>query len=398
MNKPTFNPKNPLLWAMCAIALVVFGVLIGRLTAKPSESERPTSGTSADAPDNTKITMTVQATTPSPMLVSDSVSASGVMSTKEIAEVSAKITGATIEQVLVEVGDHVKAGQVLAVLDKDTMSENAVQAQADYEQARASREQAQADLARVEPLLAIDAVSRQQVDSYRTALKQAQATEKASLARLSTAKSNLNNTQIIAPVAGIISAKNAQVGVLVSGTPLFSIIKGGRLEWQATLSPADAERIHVGQQAQVVVGDESVAGQVTHLSPTANAGREIVVHVAMPAHSALRAGTYQRGQFVLGSQSHHAIPSSAVMSTDGYDYVWQLAKTDQIDIYQTQRQKITVLAREQDKVATDLPSDTLIVANGVSFLNENDLVNIVMIQDMTKDTTQAMTENKAQNP
>lgn len=385
MNKPTFNPKNPLLWAMCAITLVVFGVLIGRLTTKPSETARPTSATSADAPDNTKVAMTVQATTPSPMLVSDSLSASGVMSAKETAEVSAKITGATVEQVLVEVGDYVKAGQVLAILDKDTMSENAVQAQADYEQARASREQAQADLARVEPLLAIDAVSRQQVDSYRTALKQAQATEKASLARLSTAKSNLNNTQIIAPVAGIISAKNAQVGVLVSGTPLFSIIKGGQLEWQATLSPADAERIHVGQQAQVMVGDESVAGQVTHLSPTANAGREIVVHVAMPAHSALRAGTYQRGQFVLGSQSHHAIPSSAVMSTDGYDYVWQLAKTDQTDVYQTQRQKITVLAREQDKVATDLPSDTLIVANGVSFLNENDLVNIVMIQDMAGD-------------
>ncbi|STZ08317.1 Macrolide-specific efflux protein macA precursor [Moraxella caprae] len=385
MNKPTFNPKNPLLWAMCAIALVVFGVLIGRLTAKSSETARPTSATSIDAPDNIKIAMTVQATTPSPMLVSDSVSASGVMSAKETAEVSAKITGATIEQVLVEVGDYVKAGQVLAVLDKDTMSENAVQAQADYEQARASREQAQADLARVEPLLAIDAVSRQQVDSYRTALKQAQATEKASLARLSTAKSNLNNTQITAPVAGIISAKNAQVGVLVGGTPLFSIIKGGRLEWQATLSPADAERIHVGQQAQVMVGDESVAGQVTHLSPTANAGREIVVHVAMPAHFALRAGTYQRGQFVLGSQSHHAIPSSAVMSTDGYDYVWQLAKTDQTDIYQTRRQKITVLAREQDKVAIDLPSDTLIVANGVSFLNENDLVNIVMTQDMAGD-------------
>lgn len=394
MNKPTSNPKNPLLWVMCAIALVVFGVLIGRLTAKPSETTRPTSATSADAPDNTKVAMTVQATTPSPMLVSDSLSASGVMSAKETAEVSAKITGATVEQVLAEVGDYVKAGQVLAVLDKDTMSENAVQAQADYEQARASREQAQADLARVEPLLAIDAVSRQQVDSYRTALKQAQATEKASLARLSTAKSNLNNTQIIAPVAGIISAKNAQVGVLVSGTPLFSIIKGGRLEWQATLSPADAERIYVGQQAQVMVGDESVVGTVTHLSPTANAGREIVVHVAMPAHSALRAGTYQRGQFVLGSQSHHAIPSSAVMSTDGYDYVWQLAKTDQTDIYQTQRQKITVLAREQDKVATDLPSDTLIVANGVSFLNENDLVNIVMIQDMNKD----MAGDKAEQP
>ena len=78
------------------------------------------------------------------------------------------------------------------------------------------------------------------------------------------------------------------------------------------------------------------------------------------------------------------------MSTDGYDHVWQLIKTDKADIYQIQRQKITILTRKQDKVATDLPSGTLIVASGVSFLNENDLVNIAMTEDLT--------ENKAQHP
>lgn len=390
MNKPTSNPKNPLLWVMCAIALVAFGVLVGRLTAKSSMTTHAIDTPPDELSGAPKVVMTVQATTPQPMMVDDDIMASGVMHAKNTAEVSAKITGATIEQILAEVGDDVKVGQVLAVLDKDAMSEHVVQAQADYEQATASHEQAQADLARVEPLLAIDAISRQQVDSHRTALKQAQATKKASLARLNRAKNNLNNTQITAPVAGIISAKNAQVGMAVSGTPLFSIIKDGHLEWQATLSPTDAKRIHLGQQAQVMVGDGIVVGTVTHLSPTANTGREIVVHVAMPAHAMLKAGTYQRGRFVLGSQSHDAIPSSAVMSTDGYDHVWQLIKTDKADIYQIQRQKITVLAREQDKVATDLPSDTLIVASGVSFLNENDLVNIAMTEDLT--------ENKAQHP
>ena len=149
MNKPTSNPKNPLLWVMCAIALVVFGVLVGRLTAKSSMTTHAIDTPPDELSDAPKVVMTVQATTPQPMMVDDDIMASGVMHAKNTAEVSAKITGATIEQVLAEVGDDVKVGQVLAVLDKDAMSEHVVQAQADYEQATASHEQVQADLARV---------------------------------------------------------------------------------------------------------------------------------------------------------------------------------------------------------------------------------------------------------
>lgn len=368
-----------------AIFLIFMGFLLGKQSSKPTPTPEPQS-THAPKP----ITMTVQATTPQPMTVVDSIEASGVMSAKDTAEVSAKFAGATIERVLVEVGDTVKAGQVLATLDNHTAKENLVQAIADHEQAQASHEQAVADLARVEPLLAIDAVSRQQVDAYRTTVKQTQATAKASLARLNTAKNNLNNTQIIAPVSGVISVKNAQVGMAVGGGSLFSIIKGGQLEWQATLSPTQAQQIQLGQSAEVLINDDIVRGTVTHLSPTTNAGREIIVHVATPTHPALKAGMYQRGRFVLGDATRYAIPSSAVMSTDGYDYVWTLNPYQDKDkssdtpnlsnkpIYQITRTRLQVLARLQDKVATDLPTETLIVANGVSFLNEGDLVNIVM--------------------
>lgn len=355
------------------------GFLLGKQSNKPTPTPQ-TQATQSPKP----VTMTVQATTPQPMTVADSIEASGVMSAKDTAEVSAKLTGATIERVLVGVGDTVKAGQVLATLDNRTAKENLVQAIADHEQAQASHEQAVADLARVEPLLAIDAISRQQVDAYRTTVKQTQATTKASLARLNTAKNNLNNTQITAPVSGVISVKNAQVGMAVGGGSLFSIIKGGQLEWQATLSPAHAQKIHIGQSAEILLNDDIIGGEVTHLSPTTNAGREIIVHVATPTHPALKAGMYQRGRFVLGNATRYAIPSSAVMSTDGYDYVWTLSpqkdnpSNSDKPIYQITRTRLQVLARVQDKVATDLPTETLIVANGVSFLNEGDLVNIVM--------------------
>ncbi|WP_169798122.1 efflux RND transporter periplasmic adaptor subunit [Moraxella oblonga] len=359
------------------------GFLLGKNTGK-SQIASQTSQATQNTNNTKPITMTIQATTPKVMTIDENIMANGIIHAKDVAEVSAKFTGATIEQVLVEVGDTVKAGQVLATLDNQTAKENVAQAIADYEQAVASHEQAVADLARVEPLLKLDAISHQQVDTYRTAVKQTQATQKASLARLNTAKNNLNNTQIISPISGVISTKNAQVGMAVGGTSLFSIIKGGKLEWQATLSPADAQKIHVGQTAEVMVNDEIIQGKVTHLSPTANSGREIIVHVATPPHPMLKAGMYQRGKFVFGNTTHHAIPSSAIINTDGYDYVWTLNPYQNQDkpsdkpIYQTTRTRVHLIAHNQDQVATDLPLDTLIVANGVSFLNEGDLVHIVM--------------------
>lgn len=364
-----------------AMVLMWVGFLVGKQSTKATTTPTEQAQTSLTfAP----ITMTVQATTPTVVSVPDSLTTSGVMHAKDVAEVSAKITGATIERILVDVGDTVQMGQVLAILDNSTLKDNLAQATADHAQTLASLEQAKADLARVEPLLAMDAVSRQQVDSHRTAVKQAEASQVASLARLNTAKNNLKNTQITAPVAGIISTKTAQVGTAVAGTPLFGIIKGGQLEWQATLPPADAERLTVGQIATLSVGSENLTGHITHLSPVANSGRELIVHVAMPAHPLLKVGTYHQGTFTLSEQTLPAIPATAVITTDGHHYVYTLTphnlpnQTSPNDkaVYQLARTRIDVLARMGDKVATNLPTGTLIVANGVSFLNDRELVHI----------------------
>lgn len=326
--------------------------------------------------------MAVESITPFLVNVTDDISANGVIEAKDTASVSAKLTGVAIEQVMVEVGDVVKAGQVLATLDAGALQDNLVQAQADLAVAKANHEKAQADLARVLPLLEIDAISRQQVDAYQTALKQAQASQVSSQARLNIAKKNLNDSQVLAPVSGIISVKNAQIGTLVDGTPLFNIIKNKQLEWQATLDAQDALRIQVGQVAQVMVGDRQIEGQVTHLSPITNSGREIVVHVLLPIDDTLKAGMYQEGRFILNSQQRLAIPVSAVMSSDGYDYVWVLDKQTQSgddQIYQVHQKNIQTGSRLNDKVVVDLPANTLIVASSASFLSENDLVKVVNV-------------------
>lgn len=371
-----------------ALALVALGLVMGLGIGRVSDGNKAPNdnvvGASVKSLDyqeaNTAPVMSVEAITPGSAAISDAIDASGIIAARHTAQVSGRVTGAAIEQVLVEVGDQVRAGQVLAILDSSSFKDSHIQAQADLDQAIASAEKAHADLARTEPLLQIDAISRQQVDAYRTAAKQADATVIAAKAKVNNTATSLNNAKITAPVSGIISERQAQVGVLTSGNPLFTIIKDGALEWQATLAPNNAAKISIGQEATIMAGNTPIIGKVTRLSPTANQGREITAHVAIPQGAPLSAGMYQTGKFVLSQSSAPAVPTSAIMTTDGYDYVWSLTPTDQAEgLYKVVRTKVDILGYDGDKAATNLPPDALIVAKSAGFLAENDIVRVATV-------------------
>lgn len=378
------------------LAVLLAGVAIGFGISKNTDGTDNTK--QADKTDKadkhtTPVAMTVEAVHPAMAETTQSITANGNIAAKHIAQVSGRITGATIEQVLVEVGDVVRAGQVLAVLDASSLRDNDIQARADLEQAIASAEKAHADLARTEPLLDIDAISRQQVDAYRTAAKQADATVVAARAKANSAATSLNNAKIVAPVSGIVSDRQAQVGVLVSGNPLFTIIKDGVLEWRATLSPDDAAKISIGQTAVIGTQDVTITGKVTRLSPTANSGREITVHVSLPPDAPLSEGMYQTGKFILSHSHAPAVPKSAVMTSDGHDYVWTLTPkagdiAGQTGLYQVARTKMTILSYEGDKVITDLSPQVLVVARSAGFLSENDVVRAVMMNEHSQPSKQ----------
>lgn len=386
----TFDKYTKFPWwlPIGALALVAFGLVLGLGIGRVSGGDKVPNDNVVGASvkslgsqeTNTAPVMSVEAITPSSANISDAIDASGIIAARHTAQVSGRVTGAAIEQVLVEVGDWVRVGQVLAILDASSFKDSHIQAQADLDQAIASAEKAHADLARTEPLLQIDAISRQQVDAYRTAAKQADAAVVAAKAKVNNTATSLNNAKITAPVSGIISERQAQVGVLTSGNSLFTIIKDGALEWQATLAPNNAAKISIGQKATLMVGNTPIVGKVTRLSPTANQGREMTVHVAIPQGAPLSAGMYQTGKFVLSQSSAPAVPTSAIMTTDGYDYVWSLTPTDQAEgLYKVVRTKVNVLGYDGDKAATNLSPDVLIVAKSAGFLAENDIVRVATV-------------------
>ncbi|MGP1607673.1 MAG: efflux RND transporter periplasmic adaptor subunit [Moraxella sp.] len=386
MNKLSATKKSPVFW-VAVFATLIIGVLIGRFsqsnTPSPLSNDAHKKPQTNNSEQQKAIVMMVEAATPIPVEVTETLDATGIIHAKDTAEVSGKLTGTTIEKVLVDVGDTVKAGQVLAVLDSQALKDTLVQAEADLALSYANLKKAEADLARVEPLLKIDAISRQEVDNYRTILAQTKATITSNEARLNNAKTNLKNTLIVAPVSGIISSKTAEVGLLVNGSSLFSIIKNGQLEWRAVIDPKDASKLSGGGQSAVLAlnNNEFITGKLSHLSPTADNSRQLIAHVLLPNNEKIKAGMYQAGQFILSFEQKLALPVSAVMTTDGYDYVWVLHPNTSQNTYTVKRTKITTHNRIGDKIVAEIDKNAIVVAKSTSFLSENDIVGIAFINN-----------------
>ena len=402
MNKS--SSKLPLWWWPVLAAVLVMGVLLGKYwgsndSAVADESSASNTVENGQVADNGVSTeqavLSVETISPSQDDIGNTLSADGTINAKDTANVSAKVNGVAIERILVEEGDRVRTGQVLAVFDTDAMEQQVLQAQADVAEAEATLANASADAARVLPLIDIDAISKQEADRYRTSEVRARASLQASKARLSNQKLTLDNANVVAPVSGIISEKMVEVGQVAGGDPLFTIIKGGVLEWRADIDPKLIGDINVGTPVRVSLsGDDAVMGQVNRIAPTADNNRQITIYASLASNSKIRAGMYQTGEFLLGNSRTQTIPNSAIVSNDGYDYVMLITdiKTqDGKSMGRIKQQRVALGERLGERVAVlePLPSDSRIVKQGGSFLNDGDLVRIIKGVTQTSKPTQA---------
>ncbi|MFB2538168.1 MULTISPECIES: efflux RND transporter periplasmic adaptor subunit [unclassified Acinetobacter] len=384
-NKST-PPKNVGLktWQMVliGISLLLIGVLLGKVFSQSNKQGTSNNTTTANgttpASSEKNAALTVETIVPSMQSISNNIIAQGVIEGKEVLQLSPRVNGVAIESVLVKEGDYVRQGQVLATFDQRQQQQQQKQSQADILEAQARLEKATADLARVEPLLTDNAVSRQEVDAYRTAKKQAQAALIAAQARAEGSQINIQNSRLVAPVSGLIHARRAEVGMLTSGAPLFDLIKNNELEWQATLSPLDSAKVTIGTQALInLPNGQQATGQVERISANATQSREMTIHVALQQNTAIKVGLFQRGQFVIGEKRGISVPATAISSYDGKDYVWQVKMVER-DAYQVNRVPVQVLQRHGDQAMIEgITASSMLVKQGANFLNDGDYVRVV---------------------
>lgn len=337
-----------------------------------------------------KPSLTVTAITPQMREWPQVLSVSGNVAAWQEAVISTEINNLRITDVLVNVGDKVNKGQVLARISNDA-------AQADLEESKATVAEAEATLAeaksngeRARQLQSTGFISNQQLNQYLTAEKTGLARLNAARARLQTNQLHLAQTTVRAPDGGIISARTATVGSMAqSGQELFRLIRGGRLEWRAEVSSADLGKLKPGVSAILTTpSGAQVQGKVRSVAPTVDPKTlNGLVYVDLPVAQTgdgLRAGAFARGEFELARTKVMALPQSALLLRDGFAYVFKLegdAQPNQpgLATSKVSQAKVGMGRRVNDliEITGGLTPDARVVASGAGFLADGDVVRVV---------------------
>src|SRR5882724_712501 len=227
--------------------------------------------------------------------------ATGYVTARREATVSAQITGTMIE-VLIEEGDHVKAGQVLARLDDTSQRAAVAQAEAQFHSARALLVQFQAQLAqdqrdvrRAEDLVQRKLVSEQAVEQARTLVDTQSAQLEQQRKQIDVAAANVRSAQVQldyctvrSPFTGVVIAKAAQVGEIVSPfsagggftrTGIGTLVDMESLEIEVDVNEAYINRVQPKQPVASVLNaypDWKIPSHVIAIIPTADRSKATV--------------------------------------------------------------------------------------------------------------------------
>ncbi len=311
--------------------------------------------------------------------LSQRLSANGTVAAWQEASIGAEIGGLRLTEVRVNVGDQVKAGQVLAVFSSDNVLAGINQAKAALNEAKAVASETQANADRARALQPSGVISAQQFNQYLTAEATAKARVESANAALAAQELLLRQTQVKAPDNGVISSRTASVGaVLGLGTELFRMVRANRLEWRADLVSSELFRIKPGQKVRITASPQSeVSGTVRMVAPTVDLqNRTGVVYVDLPASAmgVLKPGMFARGEFEFGSTAARLVPQQSVVVRDGFQQVFVVGADQRVKLF-----KVAVGRRQGEllEITSGLPDNANVVVRGAGFLTSGDLVKVV---------------------
>lgn len=370
MNKPPrIRSIRAIVTGTLSLAAITGVVLIATRPASVGAEDKP-------APPTGKAALTVSTVQPATAEWPLRLTANGNIAAWQEAIVGSEVSGLRLTEVRVNVGDRVRKGQELAVLQNETVAAERDQTLASMAEAEALLEEARANAERARQVEGSGALSAQQIAQYLTAERTAIARLGVLKARLKADQVRLTQTQILAPDDGTISSRSATLGAVVqSGQELFRLIRRDRLEWRAELPAADLSRIKPDMPASITTANKSkVSGRVRMVAPTLDPQTRIgLVYVDISGQGNASPGMFASGEIEISRGKVLTLPQSAVLLRDGYSYVFRVGPDKRV--IQT---KIGVGQRSGDLVAVTegLEAGSAVVNTGVGFLADGDLVRL----------------------
>jgi HlyD family secretion protein len=357
------RPTTALLAFSAALALAALS-LAGCHKAAPAK----------DAPAQARAVTVVRV---EPRAITGALAASGDLVARQEAAVLPEVSGYRVAEVLTDVGQRVRKGQVLVRMDPTLIESQIAQAQALYAQAQAQAAQAADQAERVKGLDAQGVLSQEQIAQRRFQARAAQATAAAQAAAVKDLRTRAAKLQVTAPVSGLVLEKNVRPGELSASndTPWFRIAADSQIELEAQLSEDDLARIRTGQRAQVTLPSGAVATAVVRLiSPQIDPKTKLgFVRLTLPVRDDVRAGGYGRAVFIDATGQALAVPETAVRYDADGASVMVVQPNNRV-----KRLHVRTGMRGSGLVQIEGPAaGARIVANAASFLLDGDLVKPV---------------------
>ncbi len=371
-------------------ATVVLSALVAPVLARAAQpGEAPAAPAVSEAEDPSLVLVRVVKATKEP--VTSDVVLTGDIQAQAQTNVAFRTNGKVAER-RVEVGDHVGADQVLAVLEPLTQRANLDNARAALVSAEAQLTQAKVTFERQKQLISGGYTTRPSYDNAEQQLRTSQAAVDSARAALGTAEEQLSYTELRAGVPGIVMSRTFEVGQVVqAGQAVMVLAQDGPRDavfnvYEAlTAHPPGDKTIHITLQSDPAV---AATGHVREISPTVDAASGTVrVKVGLertPPAMSLGAVVIGRGRFA--SREAVVLPWSALYRYDDRPAVW---------IYDSAARTVSVRRIEIDRYGFDdivlkggvEPGETVVTA-GIQFLRPGQRVALAA-QDAGRAPTQS---------
>lgn len=239
----------------------------------------------------------------------------GKVEASSAATIAAQTTG-QVAQVLVDVDDVVKEGDLVVVLRDTEQRARLEQAEARQRAAQARENEAAQEFARVRDIHAKKLVAKAELDKATAALESARAAREAARADVESAREQLAYTRIKAPYSGVVTQRHVELAEIASpGSPLISGISLDRLRVNVDVPQNMVEAVRNGGQAQVLLPDGS-AVQAAGLTvfPIADPGSSSFrVRLRVPPEvRGLYPGMFVKTAFLVGKVNALAVPADAI--------------------------------------------------------------------------------------
>jgi RND family efflux transporter MFP subunit len=369
--------RNMILAALVGVVVLALAWFFFTRSDEQAPAAAAAKSGAAEGPRGGGQVPTVTVVVPGRSQVASIITASGTLAARRDQPIGAAGQGGRVNSVLVDAGTWVRAGQVLATVDRSVQVQTTAQLAAAVEAARASAALAQNEYDRSAALVDRGFVSRADLDRKRAARDQAQAQVRVAQAQLGATRAGVGLLDIRAPTSGLVLERNLEVGQVIGpgSQNLFRLARGGEMEMRAQLSQQDLAAVRVGMPASVtpIGSTTSVTGAIWQVSPVIDpATRQGEVRIAIPYSAGIRPGGFAEARVSAGATTAPLLPQSAVLADEDGNYVYVVNQRNEAE-----RRAVRVGAVDDSGVSilSGLNGQEVVVVSAGPFLNPGQKVN-----------------------